>query len=182
MWSEPTNWAADDAVGSYLMNKNIRDNLLHLYSGTIPQRAHLFHDQSYVVSGNAITAFVNNNQAENCFARQEPSALYDSFSHSVWLMPGIYRLAVYGVLSQNSGILRIVIAGAPIPIIEDEDLYNAGGTVYHTTLATGYFAIAEAGINTLLGSVDSKNAGSGGYDANITYFAISPDVTGEGDY
>jgi hypothetical protein len=171
-------WTDDQSVGAYVFNRYVRDNLLHMFVGSLPTRQIMYHDESLVTAGNAIARTVDGAQYFTFYAAQNPSADGDTFTQSVVLLPGTYQMSVYGRKTSSSGQLTLTIGS--LEIDSQRNFYN-GSTLDAQTVTDPIFTIDDGKRYVITGTVDGKDASSSGYDIDITYMAIVPYGPAGGD-
>ena len=54
-WTAPKTWEDNELVTADLLNTHLRDNLEFLHDDFPPKRAWMWHANSLVISGNALT-------------------------------------------------------------------------------------------------------------------------------
>ena len=178
LWSIPRTWSNDEPVGSYLLNRYLRDPLVHLSDGTLPQRAHLYHYQSVVTAGNAITLTAATACFDTYYAYQNASANGDSWTQSFVLLPGSYLLTTTYRKDNTSGILKLALDG--VEFAADIDMYN--GATINVNNGAHFMWVDTPGRHVLTGTVTGKNGASGGYDIKISGLEIMPNNNLDGDY
>lgn len=136
-----------------------------------PTRALVFHHESLVTNGNGLTIFISTAHQFASAAYQNASADADSFTHSFMLKGGTYTFVRLGITAPNSGIIDWTLDGTPI--LSSDDYYSAGLTV-NVRKSTGSISVVGNGRHVLTGTVNGKNASSGGYDIPLTYLALLP--------
>ena len=131
----------------------------------LPTRADCWHDESTVISGNALTRTIDAAQTHNLYVYQNASANGDIFTQSMFLRAGTYTLSVLGETTANSGLVDWYFDGAPI--VSGQDWYS-GATVRNVVKVSASFTVASDGYHVLKGTVNGQNGASGGYDLKLT--------------
>lgn len=172
-WTDPPNWVGGDTVTESDLDTYLTADLQYLYDN-LPTRATLFHNESLVTAGNAITGSINTSQAHNATWYQDASADADSFTHAFVLAEGTYTLYFYGVTHTSGGKIDWSVDG--VSITTGQDWYS-NPAVANVTKSVAAVAIATGGRHVLTGTVNGKNAGSAGYDIRLTkiYFVPASD-------
>ncbi|HEY4723983.1 MAG TPA: hypothetical protein VII92_19170 [Anaerolineae bacterium] len=131
----------------------------------LPTRADCWHDESTVISGNALAPTVDAGQTYAHYTYQNASANGDIFTQSVFLRAGSYTLSVLGETTANSGLADWYFDGAPI--VTGQDWYS-GATVRNVIKTSASFTVADDGYHILRGTVNGQNGASGGFDLKLT--------------
>ncbi len=131
----------------------------------LPTRADCWHDESTVISGNALAPTVDAAQTYAHYVYQNASANGNIFTNSVFLRAGTYTLSVLGETTVNSGLADWYFDGAPI--VSGQDWYS-GATARNVVKTSASFTVADDGYHVLRGTVNGQNGASGGYDLLLT--------------
>ena len=139
--------------------------------GCYPKRKTMWHDESIVMVGNALTKThnANANYAVNSF--QNVSANNDSFTNGCYLRAGTYTFYVLGTLMTSGGIIDWTLDG--VEIVAAQDWYN-NPNVFNTEKSDAGVVVAFDGWHTLRSTVDGKNGASTGHDIILTKFWFEP--------
>lgn len=179
LWSDPHIFADGDAIGAYRLNRYLRDPLLHLSNGSLPQRATLWHYQSHVVTGNAITLNVDSGCFGAHYAFQSASADGDTWTQSAVLLPGAYRFCIIFRMSSSGGRLDVSIGD--LLEVSQLEFYSAVTSDYNLSLSRVY--IETPGRYTITGVTNGKDAASSAYNIMISSMSFRPAPTSTGgDY
>lgn len=130
----------------------------------LPKRATMWHDESTVLVGNALTRAVDTNQRYNTYSYQSAPAINDTFTQSFFLRAGDYYLLAIGIKFTDRGIVTWTI---DTTVIGTWDLY-AAAAAYNSLFTSSLFTLVGDGYHVLTGKVASKNASSTNYTAPIT--------------
>lgn len=168
-WTDIPAFADGKMIGAYLLNRIVRDNENHLYRRGMPQRAKLFHDESLVVTGNALAAVVNTSYHNWHYMYQNASANGDKFTQSVVLSEGAYYFTTEHVDLSSGGIMTFTLGGNLIAV---RDFYAAVTTPNRVTGPAFY--IDDCKRYTLECEIVGQNGSSGGYDAPISAMIFKP--------
>ena len=162
----PNPFATTDPLDANMMNAlatYLEGIAKTVVSPSTVYRGTLFHDESIVLAGNAIALFYEQfSLFEGVFARQETSALNDEFKNGAYLAGDTYTLTIDAKEDSSSGIITWYLDDVQVGTT---DLYAASEA--HTTRTLSGLVIAGAGWHVLRGKLESKNASSSGYDANL---------------
>jgi hypothetical protein len=172
LWSTPITWTDGEAVGSYLLNRYLRDNLRHLHDDAHPQRADLWHEASIVTAGNAIVLAANTSAYFNYVARQTPPAQNDAFTQSAVLLEGAYRLIFGCVFANDSGILDCYLNG---DWIASQDFY-AAVSIYSLEHPSDFpsFQVPYTGRHVFSFVSSRKHASSSDYYIRLSRIGLVP--------
>lgn len=160
----PKTWTANELVTATMLNAELRDRLLHYYNN-LPYQATLWHQDSIVDSGNAITGTVQTSHAYNMLFYQNTAANGDQWHQDVLLAAGTYTLKLFGATNNNAGKLDLSLGG--VAIATGQDWYSASLTLNTTKTVTG-ITVSEGGRLTLQGTVNGKHASSSSYSIYLT--------------
>lgn len=130
----------------------------------LPNRATLWHDESAVVTGGAIVRTHDALQNYATYSTQTGPANGDIFEQTFVIGAGTYTFSVLGIATNISGKVDWYFDG--VALITGQDWY-AAATTYNVVVAVGSVALA-AGLHTLRGQVNGKNAASGGFNLPFT--------------
>lgn len=164
--------------GNSLANKSSGNGVMAFYdpvlngwvrTGFLPKRASLWHQESTVISGNAITTVVDASQAYAAVWAQLASADGDEFSQSFLLQPGNYTLYILGTTSSDHGILEWYIDDV---FQFSNDWYT--GVAARNVVMSGAIVVIGNGIHIIRGKTNGKNAASSNFVAAITHMWIKP--------
>lgn len=158
-WTTPITWTASQLVDEDDLNQQVRDNLNYLV-GELPKRATMWHENSTVLVGNAITETIRTGNIHNASWSQEAPADGDSFTQSCVLAAGTYTLYVDGTTGSTLGKIDWDLDGTGIAT--GQDWYSAG-TVLNVTQTVAGVVISTGGLVTLTGTINGKNAASTNY-------------------
>jgi hypothetical protein len=134
-------------------------------ANNLPTRADLYHDESTVVTGNALAVTIDTGQIDNYFARQSASANGDSFTQSVFLRAGTYTFSVEGQTNAANGMIDWYLDGSTFTT--GQDWYSAAQTK-NVVKTVSSVVIANDGYHVLKGVVNGKNASSTGFNMDLT--------------
>lgn len=134
-----------------------------------PRRASMFHRDSIVITGNALTINLDASQQMSHYAFQNAAAINDEFSQSFWLEAGTYTLKYTCLTASASGIITWYVDGESQGTV---DGYSAGTT--YNVVKTLSITVRTSGYHVLRGVTASKNASSSGYQALLTFISIVP--------
>jgi len=171
-WTDPPDWAALATVTESDMDTYITADLQYLYDN-LPTRATMFHNESLVTAGNAITVAILTTQAHNAVWYQSAGADGDTFTHAFVLAEGTYTLYLYGSTRTAGGKIDWDIDGTAIATGQD---WYSGSNVADVTKSIASVAIANntSGRHVLTGTVNGKNASSSGYEIRLTKMYFVP--------
>jgi hypothetical protein len=169
-WTTPRDWVANELIDETLLNAHIRDNVQYLYD-ELPIRATLWHDESVVTAGNALTTAILATQPHNYVATQSAAADADSFTQSCVLGEGTYTLYILGETRTAGGKVDWTLDGASIAT--GQDWYSASNTP-NVIKSIASIVIATGGRHILQGTINGKNASSSGYTLRLTKFWFVP--------
>ena len=127
---------------------------------TYPKRATMWHDNSIVTTGNAITVQHDANQDDAFIAYQNAGADGDVFTNGCYLRAGTYTFYAKGHINNNYGKIDWTLDGNSVVV--GQDWYAASG-VYNTIKSVASVVIATDGWHVLTGTVNGKHASSSGY-------------------
>lgn len=133
-------------------------------ANNLPTRSQLSHDESIVLTGNAIAVTLDSGQIDNLFARQSPGANGDSFTQSVFLRNGTYTFSVEGQTNAANGMIDWYLDG--VAFTTGQDWYTASQT--KDVIKTATVTIASDGYHILKGIINGKNLSSSGYNMDLT--------------
>jgi len=165
---DPMTWNDGDLVGASDLNSDIRDNLQHIYTN-VPKRAMLWHDESTVTAGNAITSTTDNDQRYNITSYQNAAALNDEFTNGCWLRRGNYEFGFLYTGDSDGGEGTMYIDDNLFYVL---DTYQAVTTRSANEIA-GIF-IEDTGWHTLKIKCTGQNVASSGYKLQFTKFWFNP--------
>lgn len=135
------------------------------------QGSYIWHKDSTVVVGNALTVTVASAQDFGYYAYQNTAADGDSFEQSFLLGAGTYTVYFLGQLHPSAGIIDWSIDGTQIKA--GQDWY--GVLTANTEKTVSSVTIAETGRHVITGTVNDKNGSSGGYIIRLTSIWFKPD-------
>lgn len=136
---------------------------------TLPIRATMWHNESTVLIGNALTHNTDTSQRYNSHSYQFPSADGDTWENTFYLKLGIYTLWQLARTCPNCGKQDIYIDNVqnnPVPI----DWYSVG--VVNNVIKTLNIMVMTSGEHTIKSVVHGKNASAGGYNLRHTKYWI----------
>jgi hypothetical protein len=136
-----------------------------------PQRATMFHDESTVITGNALRFSIYTTQKYNYREYQYTPANANSFSNSFVIKNGTYSITFCGKTGSDFGKIDWYLDG--VKIIEGQDWYSAASAenVEKTTIN---IAITTNGYHRLIGTVNGKNDSSTSYYIALTKYWLKP--------
>lgn len=139
-------------------------------SADFPKRASMWHDESIVTAGNAITATLSASQRYGVLYYQNAPANGDTFTQSFMMRDGTYTLAVLGVTANDRGKIDWYVDD--VLQITGQDWYSSGAT-YNIT-KTGSITVVGDGLHVLKGVVNGKSGSSSNYYISPTKMWIIP--------
>lgn len=169
-WTDPQDWNDQDLVTAELLNAQLPGNMRFLHDDFPPKRAMLWHINSLVTYGNALTRSANNSQMFNQLSYQNAAANGDTFTQSFFLRAGTYTFKVLGEETVNSGKVDWTLDGESIAVGQDW----VGATNYNVIKSVSDVVITEGGVHVLQGEISGKNAASGGYELKLTAMWFEP--------
>ena len=134
---------------------------------SFPISVTLFHDESIVLNGNAISITNSTQYYGNQQCVQDPPALLDAFYHPFMIYPGNYTLTIYGTRANNNGIFSIYIDEYFIGTV---DWYDT--TTHHPYSTSISVTIQDAKTHNLKFVCTGKNASSSDYHGVFYKFII----------
>jgi hypothetical protein len=173
-WTDPRDWTAGEVVTETMMDTHVKANLEWLYDN-LPKRATMWHGDSVVTAGNAITVYISTSQVHCQFARQDAPANADIFTQSFVVAEGTYTLYFLGVTANNCGKIDWDVDG--VSIETGQDWYSAGTTYNVTKSATVTLTTAgDGGRHVLTGTVNGHNGSTVAphYRINLTKLYLVP--------
>lgn len=135
---------------------------------TMPQHATLWHDESTVLVGGALTPASDADNFYHIYAYQATGANGDSFAQSFVLDAGDYVFHCLGGGSNLCGILDWYLDDEVTPFLAGQDWYTATPTA--NIFQDGTLTIPTAGRHTLTAITNGKNASSFAYVAPLTKY------------
>jgi hypothetical protein len=166
-------WASDgnsptpsDSTRTYSVRLSIGSLLAS--STEFPKRATMWHQDSLVLAGNAITTDIDNTFYHGLRGYQDSPALNDEFTNGFMSDVGTYSLVFYAHTGNNRGILTVYIDGISQGTV---DFYTAGIVVQKLTLSV---TVLTSGWHVLRGVVASKHASSSSYYVVMNEMALIP--------
>lgn len=153
-----------DASGNLVLTSGLTLPLAY------PKRATMWHKDSLVITGNAISELANASQFTGFLYHQSPAANGDKWTNGFFLAAGGYTLHFLGSRSSGAGKLDIKLDGV---LLGNVDHYNAT-TVLNQELYGNFETIVGDGWHTLECIVNGKNASSSGYVINVTCITVVP--------
>jgi len=135
------------------------------------KRATMWHDESIVTNGNALTHALNVAQRYANYSYQDAAANADSFTNGCYLRAGTYTLYVLGVTHSSRGIIDWDLDG--VEIVANQDWYSAA-TVYNVVKSTAAVAVTFDGWHLLQGTIDGKNGSATDFRMSLTKFWFVP--------
>jgi hypothetical protein len=171
-WTTPTTQVARTLITDTIWNRDIVDNLNYLYNNLVhyPLRATMWHDESLVTVGNAISRSVTTTQPYNLRVFQNSGANGDTFTNGFLLKAGTYTLAVLGETSTDRGLIDWYIDNAKVVSLQD---WYAGSTAQNIEKIASVTVTGE-GYHVLKGVINGKNASSSGYNMVLTKMYLKP--------
>jgi hypothetical protein len=134
-----------------------------------PVAATMWHDQSRVISGNALSIVQDGNQRYAHFAYQSTSSVNDVFETGFVISAGTYTLAALGLADSNCGKPEVFVDGVSVGTMDfyaAGTTYNAIKTIANVTLTAGYHKIEF--------KCSSKNGASSGFNLPLTKIYLLP--------
>lgn len=123
-----------------------------------------FHDESTVLSGNALTVGLNGIYRYGYIVYQEPPALNNSFRFYRLLKSGTYRMYFLCNTGNGYGKLKLDLDGNTA--FNDLDFYAASQTNHN--LLTRDVVVGSDGLHEFKFTVFTKHASSGNYYCSLT--------------
>ncbi len=123
-----------------------------------PKRATLWHDESTVITGNAIATDTSGSGRYTTRAYQNAPAINDEFTNGMYLEAGTYTLSVLGQSNTNCGQVTWYIDG--VSAVSAQDWYAASGAFATKTASV---TVSTDGWHVLKGIVAGKHASSSNY-------------------
>lgn len=171
---QPDTWiGTEDEI--YAARQQVNEIMLALMttceepvSVQYPQHATLFHDESTVLSGAALTVASDAANFYHVYAYQASGANGDSFSQLCALDAGDYVFHVLGGGSNLCGKIDWYLDDDMTPFLSGQDWYTSAATP--NIFQTGTLTIATAGRHTLKGVMNGKNGSSFAYVAPLTKY------------
>lgn len=139
-----------------------------------PSRATLWHDESLVVTGNAISKSLQTAQYYNIASMQSIAANGDTFTTGFMLKAGTYSFGALGIQHTDRGLIDWYIDN--VKVVSLQDWY--GATTYNTE-KTASVTVVGNGYHVLKGIVNGKNASSSGYYIQLTKMYFRPATDAE---
>ncbi|MBI5035555.1 MAG: hypothetical protein HZB51_34115 [Chloroflexi bacterium] len=171
------NFAAPSTGFSLDPDNGMQGNLL-----TTPTRTTLWHDESVVTVGNALADTHDTAQNHATYSYQNAAANGDTFTQGFFLKPGWYTFSVLGITGTNSGKIDWYFDDVLLEIGQD---WYANPGVYNVKKTSSIAVyVTYGGAHTLKGVVNGKNAGSGGYNIQLTkmWFTATSGPVGQLDF
>lgn len=168
---------ADTWIGSeeeiFAARQQVNEIMLALMEGCdgfmqYPQHATLWHDESTVLVGGALTSASDADNFYHSYSYQTTGANGDSFSQSFVLDAGGYVFHVLGGGSNLCGILDWYLDDDVDPFLEGQDWYAATPTA--NMFQTGTLIVPVGGRHTLTAVTNGKNGSSFAYVAPLTKY------------
>ena len=138
---------------------------------SVSKRGTMWHDESIVTTGNAISRVHDAAQNYGIFCYQNAAANADSFTNGCYLRTGTYAFYVLGATYNTRGIIDWALDG--VAIVADQDWYSAG-VVYNVIKSTASIAVTFDGWHVLQGTIDGKNGSSTDYQFAGTKMWFEP--------
>jgi hypothetical protein len=135
-----------------------------------PKRATMWHDESTVLTGNALFVYTHASQFAGG-AYQTPSADGDSFTNSFFISSGTYNFKVLTSDYSDRGKIDWYIDGVSIATGQDHYTATAQYNQIHTV---SNVTISKSGYHVLKGIVNGKNVSSTSYFIAITKMWFVP--------
>jgi len=126
-----------------------------------------WHQDSTVLSGNALTMVVDSQQLCNHYFVQAPNANGDSFTQNVFLASGTYTFSVLGFSYFTAAKVDWYLDGGMIS--SGQDWYAPVATENTLLVVTSVF-VPSNGQHTLKGVVNGHNSSSTNYSLPLTKF------------
>lgn len=145
-------------------------------TGLLPTRATMWHQEANVLAGSALALTMTGIIPYGYYYAQNPAAVGDSFTHSVFLRAGIYALYAWHAVGTDFGIVDWYLDGVKVGAI---DLYYGFST--YTSHRIGGITMAYDGYHVLNGQCNSKNASSTGYKIGLVKYWVARDASGSAD-
>lgn len=137
-----------------------------------PIRGTVFHDVSYIITGNAVANNPSASQDYCCSWFQSPGANSDQFKFSMILKAGSYTIKVLGISWNSAPLIDIDFKyhtdANYTNIVTGQDWYSALTT--YNVRKTATFTVTTDGEQLFRVTVNGKNASSSGYTLIITKF------------
>jgi hypothetical protein len=129
-----------------------------------PTRATMWHDESTVVTGNALTIVKDPAMSYYHYAYQNAAANGDTFTQSFVLASGTYTFSVLGYTNTNRGKVDWYIDD--VLVVGDQNWHSAGPT--GNVIKTSSVTVSSDGVHVLKGI--AKLGDGGGYNLLLTKF------------
>jgi len=166
-WTTTKTWINNDIVTHTELNDYIgADGNVQYLADNFPKRATLWHEDSIVTAGNAITVVVTADQYYNSRAYQNTAADGDTFTQSVTLAAGTYTMTILGSKGNSRGIIDWTLGG--VSIETGQDWYDAAPATYNDVETVTSISVTNPGTYVLRGTVNGKNASSTDYYIVLT--------------
>jgi hypothetical protein len=134
----------------------------------LPTRAALWHDESTVTAGNALSVVADTSQWFGVYAYQNAAVNGDSFTQSLWLRQGMYMVTFLGETDSGSGRVDWSLDGTVFAA--GQDWYSA--SLVRNVQKTATLTILTDGYHTLKAVLNGKNGSSSGYKLLLTRIAF----------
>lgn len=169
----PGSYSAGEGMSAAKLNRDFFDNMLWL-STQYPRAATLWHDESTVVAGNAITYAIDTSQEWVTVFYQDPAAVDDQFTQTVRLNSGLYQVKFLGQKHSGGGQFSIDIDGQSVG--DGYDTYSAALQRNVDLLAEsgGYFEALASKVYTVTVTVYGQHASSSDYALYLTAMEFVP--------
>lgn len=141
-----------------------------LKADLMPTRATMWHDESLVTVGNAITRFHETSQNYGQYAAQTAAANGDTFTQSFLLAAGTYTLVIHGVT--NTTFAKIDWYIDDTLVLSGQDWYAS--LAWNVVKTQASITVSGNGRHVLKGVVNGKNGSSSSYNIALTKIVFVP--------
>jgi hypothetical protein len=135
-----------------------------------PTHAGMWHGESEVTVGNAFAFQVDGSFEFACTWYQNAGQDLDCFEQTFMLKEGTYDFIVVGIEEDNRGIIDWTLDG--VAIVSGQDWYTAG--VPASIRKTDSVSVVGSGRHTLIGTINGRNGGSGGFYMKLARYFFRP--------
>src|SRR5438132_1737917 len=117
-WTTPTTRSAGDLITASIWNVDMVDDVTFL-AARMPIRAVMWHDESLVTAGTALSIAVDTAHVYNAQFFQGTPANGDTFTQGFYLKAGTYTFAALGITSTDRGLIDWYIDNVKVVSLQD---------------------------------------------------------------
>lgn len=135
------------------------------------RRGVMWHDESIVTSGAALTRYVRTSHLFAASANQSSAASGDTFTNGCYLRKGTYTFYALGLTANNLGQADWTIDG--VTIVDNQEWYSATLT-WNVIKSVASVSVTYDGWHKIQCVCNSKHASSSDYHIGLTCFWFEP--------